>query len=86
MAKQASASSQREKARPANGSSIVAITPDAGWHLSPAEVEALKRLDEIPDEEIRTDLIPELPREAWARAVKNPYAAALREQTRRKAS
>ena len=86
MANTGSESSQPEKQQPPNEKFIVRQTLDPDSPPSAETLERLRRVAGMPDEEIRTDLIPELPPEAWKHAVKNPYARILSEQSARKAS
>ncbi len=87
MTKPGFESSQPEKQLRTSERYIVRQTLDPDTPPSPETLERLRRIAELPDEEIRTDLIPELPPEAWKRAVKNPWAKVLRDQhAQRKAS
>ena len=85
MANTGSESSQPEKQQRPSERFIVRQTLDPDAPPSPETLERLRLIAKMPDEEIRTDLIPELPRDAWRRAIKNPWAK-LREQAQRKAS
>ena len=56
-----------------------------GRQLTEAERTRLRELAALPDAEIDTDDIPELPEESWNDAVRNPYLR-LAGQSRLKAS
>lgn len=86
MTNRPSDSSQPEKQRRENEKHTVTRIVDENFRHSPESVERLRKLDELPDSKIRTDLVPELSPEAWRGACKNPYLNLLHGQTRRKAS
>lgn len=81
-----SGSFQRDAQPHQRGASIVrhSFDPD-----KPVSEESRKRLIELssqPDEDIRTDLIPEMPPETWQNARRNPYRMVLKPVSQQKAS